>query len=80
MVLYNGAPCNGAPLCARRRAIDQVKGPARFFYDKASYTGTHSRGGPDKGALSVPAPKGRLAGRGTSDGFYIRRTIKWCFI
>ena len=70
MVLYNGAPFNGAPLCARRRAIDQVKGPARFFYDKASYTGTHSRGGPDKGALSVPAPKGRFRqGGGLPTGF-----------
>merc|ERR1712062_202839 len=24
-----------------------VKGPERFFYDKSSYTGTHTKGGPD---------------------------------
>lgn len=29
------------------------RGPERFFYDKATHTGTHTRGGPNTGALGV---------------------------
>ena len=26
--------------------VKDVKGPERFFYDKSTYTGAHSKGGP----------------------------------
>jgi len=37
-----------------RRPVAQLKGPERFFYDKASYTGTHKHGGPSVMGNGLP--------------------------
>ncbi|CAE7035867.1 TPPP3 [Symbiodinium natans] len=37
-----------------RRPVAQLKGPERFFYDKASYTGTHKHGGPSVHGNGLP--------------------------
>ncbi|CAE7434652.1 TPPP3 [Symbiodinium pilosum] len=34
--------------------VAQLKGPERFFYDKASYTGTHKHGGPSVTGNGLP--------------------------
>lgn len=37
-----------------RRPVFALKGPERFFYDKATYTGTHRNGGPDMHGSGIP--------------------------
>lgn len=37
----------------RSPSTTKLRGPERFFYDKSSYTGTHTKGGPSAGSLGT---------------------------
>lgn len=49
------------------RPAGAPRGPERFFYDKSLYTGVHTKGGPDTGAVAVRNLSAiTRGGRGTS--------------
>jgi len=47
----SASPRPGRLEATRPASSPGVRGPERFFYDKSSYTGTHTRGGPDHVAV-----------------------------